>query len=251
MRGRVTNGWKRGPKPAVALRLHWSPDSANLVIRIALEELRLDFEQVRVNRAAAEHKKPAYLKLNPQGLLPMLEDGDLVLFETGAILLHLADRTGRLGPDGPDAREPQARAAFLKWLFYLSNTVHADLRAAFYSARYVSDQASVPSLRAGLAGRFRQHMGLIDGKLGASGWLVADASTLTDFYLAVCLRWAQLYPSGEPLITWEEIPTGLRALLHKVETRPAVAKAFAGEHIGGRPLTRPAPPELPSGEVTG
>ena len=235
----------------MTLRLHWSPDSANLVVRIALEELELAFEPIRVNRAAAQHKQPAYLKLNPQGLLPVLEDGDLVLFETGAILLHLADRTGRLGPDGPDARDPQARAAFMKWLFYLSNTVHADLRAAFYPARYVSDQAAIPALRAGLAGRFRQHMGLIDGELGASGWLAAETPTLIDFYLATCLRWAQLYPSGEPLIAWQEIPAGLQALLRRVESRPAVTKAFADEHIGGRPLTMPEPPDLEPDQVTG
>ena len=235
----------------MALCLHWSPDSANLVVRIALEELGLAFEPVRVNRATAEHKQPAYLKLNPQGLLPVLEDGDLVLFETGAILLHLADRTGRLGPEGPDAQEPQARAAFLKWVFYLSNTVHADLRAAFYSHRYVSDQAAIPALKAGLAGRLRQHMALIDGELNASGWLIAETPTLADFYLAACLRWAQLYPSGERLIEREEVPARLHALLRSAESRPAVIKAFADEHIGGRPLTMPEPPVLPSDEITG
>ncbi len=233
------------------LRLHWSPDSANIVVRIALEELGLGFEPVRVNRAAGEHKQPAYLRLNPQGLLPVLEDGDLVLFETGAILLHLADRTGRLGPEGPDAGEPQARAAFLKWLFYLSNTIHAELRAAFYAPRYVADEAAVPALRAGLAARFRQHMELIDGVLGAAGWLAGDAATLVDFYLAVCLRWAQLYPRGAPLIAGREIPARLQALMRTVESRPAVIKAFADEHIGARPLTMPEPPDQPPDEVTG
>jgi glutathione S-transferase len=235
----------------MTLRLHWPPDSANLVVRIALEQLGLKFEPVRVNRAASEHKQPAYLKLNPQGLLPVLEDGDLVLFETGAILLHLAERTGRLGPDGPGAEEPQARAAFLKWLFYLSNTVNAELRAAFYSWRYVSDEAAIPALRAGLAGRLHQHMALIDGMLGAEGWLVTEIPTLVDFYLAVCLRWAQLYPTGAPLIAADEIPAGLHALMRSVENRPAVAKAFADEHIAGRPLTAPRPPDLPADQVAG
>ena len=104
----------------------------------------------------------------------MLEDGDLVLFETGAILLHLADRAGRLGPEGPDAGEPQARAAFLKWLFYLSNTIHAELRAAFYAPRYVTGEATAPALRAGLSARFLQHMDLVAGELGTTGWLTAD-----------------------------------------------------------------------------
>ena len=235
----------------MTLRLHWSPDSANIVIRIALEELGLGFEPVRVDRAAGQHKQPAYLRLNPQGLLPVLEDGDLVLFETGAILLHLADRAGRLGPEGPDAGEPKARAAFLKWLFYLSNTVHADLRAAFYTPLYVAGEAAIPALRAGLAARFRQHMELVVGELGADGWLIAGTPTLADFYLAACLRWAQLYPSGAPLIPWQDIPARLQALLRTAENREAVAKAFADEHIGGRPLTMPEPPDLPPDEVTG
>jgi glutathione S-transferase len=235
----------------VTLRLHWSPDSANLVVRIALEELGLAFEPVPVDRAKAGHKQPAYLKLNPQGLIPVLEDGDLVLFETGAILLHLADREGRLGPEGPDAREPKARAAFLKWLFYLSNTVHAELRAAFYSPRYVAGDAAVPALRDGLAARLRGHMAMLDQVLGATGWLVADRPTLADFYLAICLRWARLYPTGRPLIDGPCRLTRIGALLAAVEARPAVLRACAAESIAGHPFTRPQPPALPADQVTG
>lgn len=93
-------------------------------------------------------------------------------------------------------------------------------------------------------------MGLIEGVLEASGWLIADTPTLADFYLAACLRWAQLYPSGAPLIAWSDIPPRLQALLRSLEDRPAVRKAFADEFIGGRPLTAPLPPDLPPSEVT-
>ncbi len=235
----------------MALRLHWSPDSANIVVRIALCELGLAFEAVRVDRAKAGHKAPGYLRLNPQGLIPVLEDGGIVLFETGAILLHLADRTGRLGPEGPDARDPQARAAFLKWLFYLSNTVHADLRAAFYSQRYVSDPAAIPALRAGLGGRMRGHFALLDGEVASRDWLTGSTPTLIDFYLAVCVRWSRLYPTGAPLLGAADVPPRLGALLRACEARPAVRAAFAAEFVAGRPLTDPAPPHLPAGEVTG
>jgi glutathione S-transferase len=235
----------------VPVRLHWSPDSANIVVRIALEELGLTFVPVRVNRALAEHKQADFLKLNPQGLLPVLEDGDLVMFETGAILLSLAERTDRLGPDGPGAQDPAARAAFQKWLFYLSNTIHAELRATFYSHRYVADQAAVPALRAGLTARLHLHLALVDGVLGGTGWLVTNTPTLADFYLAVCLRWAQLYPTGAPLIALAEVPDRIQVLLRSVENRPAVIRAFADEHISGCALTAPRPPALPPGEVTG
>jgi len=234
----------------VTLRLHGSPDSANLVIRIALEELGLRFAPVRVDRARGEHKTPEYLKLNPQGLIPVLEDGEVVLFETGAILLHLADRTGRLGPDGPAADDPQARAAFLKWLFYLSNTLHADLRVGFYSDRYVAAE-HVPALRDGLAARLKGHLAMLEGVLAPTGWLVAATPTLADFYLAVCLRWAQIYPSGRPLLAGIAGFPRLEALLQVVEARPATRRACAAEAIPGRPFTEPEPPDLPVEQVTG
>ena len=69
--------------------------------------------------------------------------------------------------------------------------------------------------------------------------------------LAACLRWAQLYPTGTPLIAGGEIPARLRGLLEALEGRPAVAKAFGDEYISGRPLTAPQLPELPPDQVTG
>jgi glutathione S-transferase len=234
----------------VSLKLHWSPDSANLVIRIALEELGLPFEALRVDRARAAHKSPAYLKLNPQGLLPVLQDGELVLFETGAILLHLADRTGRLGSDGPAADAPQARAAFVKWLFYISNTVHADLRAAFYSPRYIAEDG-VPALRDGLAERMKSHLAMLEGVLEPTGWLAGRQATLVDFYLAACLRWAQIYPTGRPLLAGTGGFPRIAALLQAVEARPAVRRACAAELIAGRPFTQPELPAIPVDQVTG
>lgn len=235
----------------MALRLHWSPDSANIVVRTALEELGLAYQGVRVDRAAREHRQPRYLKLNPQGLIPVLEDGDLVLFETGAILLHLADRAGRLGPDGPDANDRQPRAAFLKWLFYVSNTLHAECRMTFYTHRYLDDVAAVPNLRAGIARRFRQHITLIEGELARTGWLVADRPSLVDLYLAACLRWVRVYPADAPLISNADLPPRTTALLAALEARPAVRRAYAAEHMTGAFLTAPRLPDLPAEQITG
>ena len=235
----------------MTLRLYWSPDSANIVVRMALEELGLDYEGVRVDRAAKAHRRPEYLKLNPQGLIPVLEDGDLVLFETGAILMHLADRTGRLGADGPDARDRKARGAFLKWLFYVSNTLHAECRMVFYSHRYLGDPSVIPTLHAGLARRFRQHLALIEGELANTGWLVADRPTLVELYLAACLRWIRVYPSGAPLLASADIPPCVMMLLRALEARPAVRRAFAAEHVTKAILTAPQRPDLPAEQVSG
>lgn len=241
--------------PGGVLRLHWSPDSANLVVRLALEELGLAYQAVRVDRAAGGHKSPGYLRLNPQGLLPVLEDGALVLFETGAILLHLADRSGRLGPEGPAAQDPAARAAFLRWLFWISNTLHADLRIAFYTDRYVG-AAAVPELRAGISRRIAGHLALVEAAMASGNWPATVAAgrepapLLTDLYLAACLRWARLYPTGAPALG--AAPAGrVGALLAALAKRPAVARALAAEAIASTNFLDPVRPDLPASEVTG
>lgn len=233
------------------MRLYWSPDSANLVIRIALEMLDQPFEAERVDRGAGEHKRADYLARNPQGLLPVLEDGPLTLFETGAILWHVIERAGRFGPDGPDAEDPKARTEALKWMFWISNTLHADLRCAFYSHRYVP-QDKIPIFRNGLRNRIAQHCDLMAAQLGKGGLLDAQPS-IPDVYLCVCLRWAQIYPSTEhpmlgDLSAW---PT-IHALASRIEALPAACKAFEAEAINPAcALTASRPPLLSSEEVTG
>ncbi len=234
----------------MALRLHWSPDSANLPVRLALEGFGLAYEGVRLDRARREQDGAAFRRLNPQGLIPVLEDGDLALFETGAILLHLADRAGRLGPDGPPADAPAPRAAFLSWLFFLSNTVHADLRLAFHPERYLPPEAEA-ALVAGVGRRLRGHLWLIEDRLGSGP--LAGAPSLLEGYLGCCLRWAGLYPRGrgpllESLAPWPRTEAAMAA----IEAAPPARRAFAAEAIPGPcPITRPEPPDLPEAEVTG
>lgn len=233
----------------MTLKLHWSPDSANLPVRIALEMFDLPFEAVRVNRANGEHQSEAYRSKNPQGLIPVLEDGEHVLFETGAILWYLAEKVGRLGPGGPNFSDDAARSAVLKWMFYLSNTVHADLRASFYAERYI-DESAAHLLRAGLAKRMIGHFDLIEEYVYDR--IIGHPTILPDIYFSVLARWAQLYPANKPVIDdigrW---PT-IQAMCARVESHPGAMRAFLAESIPvEQALTVPRPPELPAAEVTG
>ncbi|MCX8224579.1 MAG: glutathione S-transferase, partial [Sulfitobacter sp.] len=117
--------------------LHYAPDNASLIIRLALEALGQPYRTVLVDRAASAQTSPAYLALNPHGLIPVLECPDGAIFETGAILLWLTDRHGELGPK---VHSPK-RADFLKWLFFISNTVHPALRMTFYPEKYAGADA--------------------------------------------------------------------------------------------------------------
>ena len=110
------------------IELHYFPSNASFAPHILLEEMGVPFTLRVVDRANNEHKSPAYLKLNPNGLIPTLVDGDLVLYETAAILMHLADCHPGFAP----APGTAARAEYYKWMVWLTNTLQAmpgELRA--------------------------------------------------------------------------------------------------------------------------
>lgn len=223
-------------------RLYWAPDNANLVVRMALHELGLAYEAVLVDRAAGALRRQDYLELNPQGLLPVLvtADQDAPLFETAAMLLYLVEREGGLAPE-----EPRARGQLLKWLFFLSNTLHADLRILFYAERYLAEPAGVPALRAGVRRRIDQHLVLVDRAIAAAGgpWLLGETLSVLDLYLAALVRWAQLYPLGQALPPDSIRPLG--AVVRLVETlaeRPPIVAACAKEGIEGSLFLDPTLP---------
>ena len=163
---------------------------------VTLEELGMDYTVHPINLMENEQKKPEFLALNPNGLIPVLETPQGPVFETGAILLWLGDTHGGLGPLPQDA----ARADYLKWLFYTANTLHPALRMLFYPEKYIgADAGHQAALRAGLHGQIDAALALLD-QLAATGpaWLGSDSPTGLDFYIAACLRWCALYPANAP-----------------------------------------------------
>lgn len=215
----------------MAYTLYYAPDNASLIIRMALEEMGLAYTAHRVDRSKSEQSSPAFMGMNPQGLLPVLVSEDLQepLFETGAILLWLAQKHQALWPD-----QAAATGTALKWLFFISNTLHADLRALFYTERYLADATSIPVLRQGLRPRVLAHLGLLDQEIAKNGgtFLLGDRLSVCDLYIALCARWARLYPRGDAMApnAFATLPH-LGALLAEVERRPAVQKALALEGL--------------------
>lgn len=233
----------------IRYRLHYAPDNASLVIRLALEELGQPYDTALVDRAARAQKAPDHLVLNPAGLIPALETPDGPLFETGAILLWLTDRHGALAP----APGSPGRGGFLKWLFFTSNTLHAGLRMRFYPDQYVGrDPAAQAALRDHMRGEATRHLSLIEAQAALSpGWLGARAPSALDLYLACLLRWARLYPPGEAKdwLRVENLPC-LHDMAARLETRASVAAAIRAEGLGPAPFTEPRHPEPPEGSAT-
>lgn len=228
--------------------LHYAPDNASLVVRLALEELGQPYRAVLVDRLVRAQDSEAYRKINPLGLIPSLETPVGPLFETGAILLWLSETHGGLAPT-PGTPE---RGHFLKWLFFLSNSVHAELRATFYPERFVPEQITTilqRRLATRIAGHFDQ-LETIAAARAPGGFMALDDDDqpgMIDLYAVALMRWATLYPpDGRRWFDPSRYPT-LIDIARRVETRPAALAAARAEGLGRTPFSAPLYPAPPEG----
>jgi glutathione S-transferase len=229
--------------------LHYAPDNASLIIRLALEQLGVPYDTVLVDRGAQAQSSAAYRALNPNGLIPTLETPQGAIFETGAILLWLADTHGGLGPrvDDPD------RADFLKWLFFLSNTVHVAERMIFYPDKYVgTDAAHQAALLLGLQKALHGHFGVLNDMVHQRpSWAANLLPSVFDFYLCALLRWPAIYPADQDR-GWFALNNypALFDLCTQIESLPVCACLQEAEGLGTRPFTDPHPANPSIGSAT-
>ncbi|WP_210527895.1 glutathione S-transferase family protein [Rubellimicrobium arenae] len=233
-----------------ALRLHYAPDNASLCVRLALLRAGVPFETVLVDRRSRGQKAPAHLALNPNGQIPALETPDGAIFETGAILLWIADRFGTglaPAPDHPD------RGAVLAWLFWLSNTLHPALRILFYPETHVAGDTG--PLLARTRDRIAAMLDILeDGKSRLGPWLGGDRASVLDCYLAPMLRWLALYPQGGPqgATDWFDLSRwpALHEVARRMDDRPETWEAVRAEGLGPMPFSAPTLPAPPEGSAT-
>jgi glutathione S-transferase len=183
-------------------------------VRWALEEVGQPYE-VRLVSFRAK-KEPAHLRLHPFGLIPTYEEGDLALFETGAIVLHIAEHHAGLFPD-----DANARARAITWMFAALNTVEPPIlelvTAKFAEADKPWAEARLPLVR----DRIRDRLVQLSARLGDSDWLDGAFSAGDLMMVSVLLR---LRPSG----LLDEFPK-LAAYVARGEARAAYKRAFAAQ----------------------
>ncbi|MCP1469641.1 glutathione S-transferase [Sphingobium sp. OAS761] len=197
-----------------------SPDrgqglARDMRIRWALEEVGQAYE-VRL-LSFAEMKEPAHLTLHPFGQIPTYEEGDLALFETGAITFHIAERHAGLLP-----RDAEGRARAIAWMFAALNTVEpliVEREAASYMER---DKPWHEHRLPMMEDRIRTRLDQLSARLGEAKWLNGAFSTGDLMMVSVLLR---LKASSDMLA---EFPN-LSAYVARGEARPAYKRAFAAQ----------------------
>ena len=193
-----------------------SPDrgrglARDMRVRWALEEVGQPYEVRLVS--FSEMKEPVHRALHPFGQIPTYEEGDLTLFELGAIVFHIAEHHAGLLPD-----DANARARAIAWMFAALNTVEPPIVDLSTAALLERDKSWYEERRPILQGRVRDRLDELSDRLGDADWL-DDAFSAGDLLMVTVLR--RLGSSG----ILETYPS-LSAYVARGEARPAYKRAF-------------------------
>jgi glutathione S-transferase len=210
------------------IELYYYPSTASMVPHIVLEEIGVSYQRVLIDRMQNAHKTPDYLKLNPNGLIPALVDGDLVLYETAAICLHLSDTHPEAGLVPPVGTAE--RAHFYKWLMWLTNTLQATLITYFYSERSVApgNAAGAAEVKAQAEVKIGTMLDQLDAELARHGgpWFTGEKYSALDAYVLTLCRWTRNFSSPAA-----RTRPHLGPYLQRMLARPAVLRVFKTEEI--------------------
>jgi len=208
------------------IQLHYVPSAASMAPHILLEELGLPFELIKIDQEGGELNSEAYRQLNPNGLIPVLVDGDLVLYETAAICLHLADT--HPGAGLMPAVGSSERAQAYKWLSWLSTTLQQALILYFYPARWADSDDAIGQIKAHAQQRVVVLLAQIDTQLAAHAgpWMLGQNFSLLDPYAMMLCRWTRNF-EGRKARDFTHIGPWLQRVLE----RPAVLRMFEREGL--------------------
>jgi len=204
------------------IKLYYAPGACSFASHIALEELGLAYDTVKLNLAQGDQRKPEYLALNPRGRVPTVIVDGKVLTENVGIMAYFAGGFGQ-GRIWPKDTWDQAKC--LSTMAWLSNTVHSTYAHLFRPERYVDDEAAREPVKAKAKAMYADYLKEIDGLLAGRQWAIGNRYSVVDGYLLVFYRWGNR--QGLPV---RQMPNYSR-VMDRVLARPAVKKVMADEGI--------------------
>jgi len=200
------------------MKLYHSPRSRSVRPRWLLEELDAPYELVTLDLASGEHKQPRYLRVHPHGVVPALEDGEVTVFESAAICMHLADKF----PDkqlAPPLGTP-ARALYYQWMVYAVATLEPPVVEVFrHTVLLPDEQRSAAAAQEGLR-TFAEVAGVLTQALGKQPYILGAQFSAADVMIGSTLGW------GSFMDLLNDYPE-LQAYVQRLTERPAYQRAAA------------------------
>ena len=186
-------------------------------VALFLEEAGLAYEPVPIYTRKGDQHKPEFLAINPNAKVPAIVDGDVTVFDSNAILLYLAEKTGKFLP----AKGDKARGEFLSWLLFVASGVGP------YSGQSVHFRNAAPDKNEYAINRYafeaQRHFGILDARLAKRKYMLGDTYTIVDMDV---WGWARLMPMVLGEGAWAKFPN-LKRLVDEISARPAAQRAVA------------------------
>jgi len=186
-------------------------------VALCIEEMGLPFEPVAVDTRKGDQFKPEFLKVNPNAKVPAIDDDGVLVFDSNAILLYLAEKTGKFLP----ANTPQNRAATLSWLMFVATGVGPYSGQAVHFRHFAPEKIDYANNRYQFEAQ--RHFGVLNDHLAGKKYMVGDTYTVVDMAL---WGWARMAPFVMGEESYAKFPH-VKRLADEISARPAAAKAIA------------------------
>lgn len=202
------------------LKVYGYPNSRSLRITWLLEELGLDYDYQLIDFSKGDNRAPAFLSMNPAGKVPVIQDNELVLFESAAIVSHLADSYGdsAIIPAVGSA----ARGLFMQWSYFAVCELEQPLWTMAKHKFALPAEHRVKEVFATAGWEFQQALKVLSQGLGEQDYLLGDSFTAVDILIAHTLQWGIKFEQPIP-------QANLNAYRERLMSRPARVKALARE----------------------
>lgn len=197
------------------IKFYFHPSPNPLKIALFLEEAGLAYDTIAVDTRKGEQFSPEFLKINPNAKTPALTDDDVAIFDSNAILLYLAEKTGKFLPENSLA----ARGPMLSWLMFVATGIGP------YSGQCVHFRHFAPEPKDYAVQRYayeaNRHYGILNDQLGKHRYMLGDTYTIVD--MAVW-GWARVVPFVIGDDAWTKFPH-VKRHLDEINARPAAQRA--------------------------
>lgn len=187
-------------------------------VALFLEESGLPYELVPVDVSKGDQFTPGYLAVNPNGKVPAIQDGETAVFDSNAILLYLAEKTGRFLPPAGDAN----RAQLLSWLMFVASGVGPFSGQAVHFTKFAPEPVPYASKR--YLFEADRHYRILDARLEKSHYMLGDTYTIVDMAMWGWARAGVSFLFGED--AWSKYPN-LQRLTNEISARPAAIRAMS------------------------
>jgi GSH-dependent disulfide-bond oxidoreductase len=199
------------------LKFYYNGSPNPTKVALFLEEAALPYEAVPVDTRKGDQFKPTFLAINPNGKVPAIVDGDVTVFDSNAILLYLAEKTGKFLPNNT----PQARGELLSWLMFVATGVGPFSGQAVHFRHFAPEK--VPYAANRYSFEVERHYSILEARLAKQPYMVGDSYGIVDMSV---WGWTRL----GPFVLGEEATTrypNLKRLIDEIGARPAAQRAVA------------------------